>query len=93
MESAKRLAACVVRIGVREAGYGRLTLGVSMLIAGYLAAVSAVWQSGGPVAAAQRDGCQRDKAVRVLVAYYTLSGNTERLAEAVAEGARRVAGV
>ena len=32
-------------------------------------------------------------AVRVLVAYYTLSGNTERMAQAVAQGIERVPGV
>lgn len=32
-------------------------------------------------------------AVRVLVAYHSRRGNTEKMAEAVAEGARRIAGV
>ena len=34
-----------------------------------------------------------DKAVRVLVAYYTRSGNTEQMARGVLEGARHVGGV
>ena len=33
------------------------------------------------------------KSVRVLVAYYSVTGNTERMARAVAEGSARVSGV
>jgi NAD(P)H dehydrogenase (quinone) len=35
---------------------------------------------------------ERSSAVKVLVAYHSLSGNTERMAEAVAEGARSIPG-
>jgi NAD(P)H dehydrogenase (quinone) len=38
----------------------------------------------------QTAGRPSDDQVRVLVVYYSLSGNTERMADGVAEGARRV---
>ena len=43
----------------------------------------------GPAAVA----AQRQQPVNVLVAYHTLRGNTEKMAQGVAEGARRVQGV
>ena len=51
-----------------------------------------------PLVAAESDPAARDavalaaRPVRVLVAYHSLRGNTEQMALAVAEGARRVAG-
>ena len=39
------------------------------------------------------DSPSQAKAVRVLVAYYSRTGNTERMAHGVAEGAKRVPGV
>jgi NAD(P)H dehydrogenase (quinone) len=35
----------------------------------------------------------RERPVRVLVAYYSVSGNTEKMAQGVAEGTKRVPGV
>ena len=51
-----------------------------------------------PLAAAESNPSAKEAAssaatpVRVLVAYHSLRGNTEQMAQAVAEGARRVAG-
>ncbi|NLS93068.1 MAG: hypothetical protein GXX96_13010 [Planctomycetaceae bacterium] len=44
------------------------------------------------VAAAEKNDVQQPPAVRVLVAYYSLRGNTEQFAQGVAEGARQVPG-
>ncbi len=40
----------------------------------------------------QSIGSQEKPSVRVLVVYYSLSGNTERMAQGVAEGVKRVPG-
>ncbi len=57
-------------------------------------ALSALLLSGGFAVAAEEsepaESLTQDK-VRVLVAYYSLRGNTERFAQGVAEGAKRVA--
>lgn len=44
------------------------------------------------VAAAEKNDAQQPPAVRVLVAYYSLRGNTEQFAQGVAEGAKQVPG-
>lgn len=61
------------------------------LIAGSLAALvySVAWVGPAVAATAQSS----TDTVRVLVVYHTMTGNTQTLAEAVAEGARRVTGV
>jgi len=47
----------------------------------------------GPDEQSQPANSLKGQTVRVLVAYYSLSGNTERLARGVAEGTKRVPGV
>ncbi len=60
-------------------------------VVGCLAALAYGVAAAGSATAATTDLWEPD-SVRVLVAYYSLSGNTRILAEAVAEGARSVAG-
>ena len=61
-------------------------------------AVLVAFLAVAPLVAAESDPAARDAValaatpVRVLVAYHSLRGNTEQMALAVAEGARRVAG-
>ena len=59
----------------------------------WLALIAALFASRGVGAepGRQRQG-QACEQVRVLVAYYTLTGNTEKMALAAGEGARRVPG-
>jgi len=60
------------------------------LVAGSLAALVYLVAWAGPaVAATEKSSVD---TVRVLVVYHTMTGNTQTLAEAVAEGARRVPG-
>lgn len=51
------------------------------------------WPLAASPAGGGEDARSDQPAVRVLVAYYTLSGNTEQMAQAVAAGVRRVPGV
>jgi len=46
-----------------------------------------------PADSPQPESPSQAKAVRVLVAYYSRTGNTEKMAHGVAEGAKRVPGV
>jgi len=59
-------------------------------MAGSLSALALCVTSAGQARPAPAEASA--DSVRVLVVYHTLTGNTEQLAEAVAEGARRVAG-
>lgn len=65
-------------------------------IASVGAIVLLTWVAGAmPLAnsaESERPGATDQRAPRILVAYYSLSGNTEKMAQAVAEGARRVHG-
>jgi len=61
-----------------------------------LVGLAAALLAGRGIAAEPQDRPQQraeaGKPVRVLVAYYTLTGNTEKMAAGVAEGSRRVPG-
>ena len=59
-----------------------------------LAALLLLLPSGFAAAAGENEpgGSSESKKVRVLVAYYSLHGNTERFAQGVAEGAKQVPG-
>ena len=48
--------------------------------------------SQAPAEDSTSSGAADDKAVRVLVVYHSLSGNTERMANGVADGVKRVPG-
>ena len=71
----------------------RLALVACVLGSGCVAAAVCFAGLRGSVAAGQVQSRSRAGAIHVLVAYHTLTGNTERLAYAVAEGAKRVPGV
>jgi len=68
---------------------GAVTVGwlpAAMLLAG-------IWIGGAVAAGAEAEMPPGATTVRVLIAYHSRRGNTEKMAQAVADGARRVAGV
>jgi NAD(P)H dehydrogenase (quinone) len=51
-----------------------------------------LWQALGQTEQAQSPGKSDPRKARVLVAYYSLTGNTEKMAEGIVEGVKRVQG-
>jgi NAD(P)H dehydrogenase (quinone) len=57
-------------------------------VATFFLAVTILWSGGIPRSWAE----EAPPAIKVLVTYHSLSGNTERMAEAVVEGAKSISG-
>jgi len=64
---------------------------ISLVLLALLLAAARTTARAGEKSTPQR--ASQGRTVRVLVAYYSLSGNTKQMAQGVADGARRVPGV